>query len=251
MLYSIQKMSQISGVSGRTLRYYDELGLLKPKEISNVGYRKYSDAEVDKLQQILLYKQMGLKLEEIKTILENPDFDLKQALEKQKKQLLLERNRLQQIIETVEKTLEGMKGKYQMTNEEKFKGLKEESIQKNEEKYGQEIRQKYGEEVVQVSNKKYLNLSEDEFSDMQVTESELLDKLTTYLSQPDINQTLAKEIFKLHKKWLQFSWATYQSDAHKSVAMMYVIDERFTAYYDNRAGVGSAEALNQIIQYYA
>ena len=236
MLYSIQKMSQISGVSGRTLRYYDELGLLKPKEISNVGYRKYSDAEVDKLQQILLYKQMGLKLEEIKTILKNPDFDLKQALEKQKKQLLLERNRLQQIIETVEKTLEGMKGKYQMTNEEK---------------YGQEIRQKYGEEVVQVSNKKYLNLSEDEFSDMQVTESELLDKLTTYLSQPDINQTLAKEIFKLHKKWLQFSWATYQSDAHKGVAMMYVMDERFTAYYDNRAGVGSAEALNQIIQYYA
>ena len=149
MLYSIKKMSQISGVSGRTLRYYDELGLLQPKEINDVGYRKYSDAEVDKLQQILLYKQMGLKLEEIKKILENPDFDLKQALEEQKKRLLLEKNRLQQIIETVEKTLEGMKGKYQMTNEEKFKGLKEENIRKNEEKYGQEIRQKYGEEVVQ------------------------------------------------------------------------------------------------------
>lgn len=251
MLYSIQKMSQISGVSGRTLRYYDELGLLQPKEISNVGYRKYSDTEVDKLQQILLYKRMGLKLEEIKRILENPDFDLKHALEKQREQLLLEQDRLQQVIETVEKTLEGMKGKCQMTNEEKFKGLKEKSIRKNEEKYGQEIREKYGEEVVQASNKKYLNLSEDEFSDMQVTESELLDKLTTYLSQPDINQKLAKEIFELHKKWLQFSWATYQPEAHKGVAMMYVMDERFKAYYDNRAGIGSAEALNQIIQYYA
>lgn len=251
MLYSIKKMSQISGVSGRTLRYYDELGLLQPKEINDVGYRKYSDAEVDKLQQILLYKQMGLKLEEIKNILENPSFDLKQALENQKKQLLLDKERLQKIIETVEKTLEGMKGRYQMTNEEKFKGLKEENIRKNEEEFGQEIREKYGEAVVQVSNNKYLNLSEDEFSEMQMTESELLEKLTIYLSQPDISQTLAKEIFELHKKWLQFSWVTYQAEAHKGVAMMYVMDERFTAYYDERAGVGSAEALNQIIQYYA
>ena len=251
MLYSIKKMSQISGVSGRTLRYYDELGLLQPKEINDVGYRKYSDAEVDKLQQILLYKQMGLKLEEIKNILENPSFDVRQALENQRKQLLLDKERLQKIIETVEKTLEGMKGKYQMTNEEKFKGLKEENIRKNEEKYGQEIRQKYGEEVVQASNKKYLNLTEAEFSEMQMTESELLEKLTTYLSQPDITQAVAKEIFELHKKWLQFSWATYQAEAHKGVAMMYVMDERFTAYYDERAGVGSAEALNQIIQYYA
>ena len=251
MRYSIQKMSQISGVSGRTLRYYDQIGLLKPKEITDSGYRQYSKLEVDKLQQILLYKKMGLKLQAIKLILDNPNYNILEALEEQKKHLLLEKDRLEEVIKTVDKTLVSMKGSYEMTNEEKFKGLKEERIRMNEEKYGEEIRQKYGEEVVAASVKQQLNLTEADFEDMQATEELLLHKLTEYLAVDEIANPLAQEIFNLHKKWLQFSWANYQAEAHKGVAMMYISDERFTAYYDEKSGVGSAEALNKIIQYYA
>lgn len=86
---------------------------------------------------------------------------------------------------------------------------------------------------------------------MQATEKTLLSKLTEYLAIGEITDPLAQEIFRLHKKWLQFSWGSYQANAHKGVAMMYVADPRFTAYYDEKSGVGSAAALNAIIQYYA
>lgn len=96
---------------------------------------------------------MGLKLQAIKIILDNPNYNLLEALEQQKKQLLLEKERLEEVIQTVDKTLISMKGSYKMTSEEKFKGLKEERVRINEEKYGEEIRQKYGEEVVEASIK--------------------------------------------------------------------------------------------------
>ena len=251
MLYTIQQMSQLSGVSGRTLRYYDAIGLLMPHEISAAGYRKYSQVEINRLQQILLYKEMGLKLAEIKIILSAPMYSVKEALEKQKEQMLLERVRVEKIIQTITNTLEEMKGSYSMTNEEKFQGLKVERIHRNEEKYGQEIREKYGEEVVEKSNKRQLNMSETAFNEMGEIEEKLLEKLTVYLSTPMVDTIIGQEIFDLHKKWLLFSWDRYEGEVHKGLGVMYVGDERFTAYYDEKSGVGAAVALNQIIQYYA
>ncbi len=77
---TIKKMASLSGVSARTLRYYDEIGLLQPARINSSGYRIYGQAEVNRLQQILFYCELDLKLDEIKEILEQPDFNVEQAL---------------------------------------------------------------------------------------------------------------------------------------------------------------------------
>ena len=80
MEYSIQSLSKMAGVSTRTLRYYDEIGILKPARIASSGYRVYSEKEVDLLQQILFYKELGIELKVIKQILSYPSFDILKAL---------------------------------------------------------------------------------------------------------------------------------------------------------------------------
>ena len=88
MEYSIRDLSKMAGISTRTLRYYDEIDILKPAKISDSGYRVYSDNEIDILQQILFYKELGLDLKTIKQILSSPSFDIVEALYKHKKALI-------------------------------------------------------------------------------------------------------------------------------------------------------------------
>ena len=76
MEYTVQKLSRLAGVSSRTLRYYDEIGILKPARINSSGYRIYGQREVDRLQQILFYKELGVNLKDIKEIINLPTFDL-------------------------------------------------------------------------------------------------------------------------------------------------------------------------------
>ncbi|MHC5268217.1 MerR family transcriptional regulator [Enterococcus sp. LJL98] len=251
MEYSIKEMSTLSGVSRRTLRYYDTIGLLPPKRTTDSGYRLYGEEEVNRLQQILLYKRMGLKLEEIRAILTSEAFDVKKALEAHHQVLLEQQKTLRAIIETVEQTIESMKGRKHMTDQEKFKGLRQQQLQMNEEKYGKEIRKKYGEEKVKQANENYLGLSEMEVAEMERTEVELIEKLQKLQETAEIESPLAKEIFELHKHWLQFSWTEYHPEAHKGLGFTYIGDDRFTHYYEERAGQGAAQLLHEIIQYYA
>ena len=147
--YTIKKMAEISGVSTRTLRYYDELGLLKPESINESGYRLYGQKQVDTLQQILFYRELGMRLEEIRKIIGDPDFNLLKALQLHRENLLKERGRLDKLIANVEKTILYKKGELKMTDIEKFEGFKQSLIDENEKKYGREIREKYGEEAVE------------------------------------------------------------------------------------------------------
>lgn len=250
MEYSIKKLAELAGVTTRTLRYYDEIGLLKPARISPSGYRMYGEKEVDLLQQILFYRTMDMKLEEIEKIIYDPEFNRMTALEGHLKELHQKVKELTAVIQTVEKTIAYQKGEINMTNKEKFEGIKKEAVSENEKKYGKEIREKYGEEVVEESNQKYLNLSEQEMEEMQQTEEEMLHLLSEVRNTKEINSKEAKRVAELHKKWLGYTWNFYSPEAHKGLGLMYVADERFTKYYDDRAGEGSAQLLNEILQKY-
>ena len=94
MEYSINELSKIAKISTRTLRYYNEIGLLNPKRINSSGYRIYGEYEVDKLQQILFYKSMGFKLENIKNIINSPSFDIMSALYSHKEELIKKRQEI-------------------------------------------------------------------------------------------------------------------------------------------------------------
>ncbi|MFS0951177.1 MerR family transcriptional regulator [Enterococcus thailandicus] len=250
MEYTIKKIAELSGVSPRTLRFYDEIGLLKPARINSSGYRIYGANEIDRLQQILFYRSLEFKLEQIQELLNQPDFDQHQALLEHQKLLLKKRAQIDALLTTVQKTLTSYEGGITMSDQEKFAGFKQQKISENEEKFGQEIREAYGEKTVAKANQKWANMTEEQFQAMQTVESQLLADLTTYLTQSGVDQPLAKAIFDAHKKWLTFSWPTYTPQAHQGLGQMYVADERFTAYYDERSGNGATQALNEIIQHY-
>lgn len=110
MEYTVQKLGRLAGVSTRTLRYYDEIGILKPARMSSSGYRIYGQEEVDRLQQILFYRELGVSLERIKQIMTSPSFDAAQALREHREQLLDKRKQLDTLISNVEKTIASHEG---------------------------------------------------------------------------------------------------------------------------------------------
>ena len=251
MEYTVHQLADLAGVSKRTLRYYDQIGLLKPSYVNSSGYRIYTDKEIDCLQQILFYRSLDIKLEEIKEIILSPDYNINTALEEQRKQLLEKRKQIDKILKMVEKTIAHRKGEINMTNKEKFEGFKKEKLQENEVKYGKEIREKYGEEVVEKSNKKFMNLSEEDYQRMMKKEEELVIALKEVLNTKDINSETAQDVYDKHKEWLMFSMPIYSNEVHVNLASMYVGDERFRRYYEEKAGIGAADMLYQIIEKYA
>ncbi len=104
---TISQVAELTGISTRTLQYYDEIGLLKPSELTQSGYRLYNDEALQKLQQILFFKELGFKLKDIREILEKPDFDQIAAFKKQKELLLLKRNRTDRLIQLLSRLEKG------------------------------------------------------------------------------------------------------------------------------------------------
>lgn len=246
MEYTIKKMAELSGVSPRTLRFYDEIDLLKPARISSSGYRIYGSKEVDRLQHILFYRSLAFKLEQIREILDNPAFDHRQALREHQKMLQEKKSQIDTLLATVQQTLSNYEGETHMTDQEKFEGFKQQKLAENELYYGQEIREKYGNEAVHATTKKWQEMTEETYRAMETIEEQLLADLACYLQDPT-NQQLEEAIFTAHKKWLAFSWPTYNLVAHKGLASMYLSDERFISYYDTRSGIGATKALTEII----
>ncbi|MGI6097213.1 MAG: MerR family transcriptional regulator [Dethiobacteria bacterium] len=249
MEYTVKKLAQIAGISPRTLRYYDQIGLLKPARISSSGYRIYGQAEVDKLQQILFYRELNMNLECIKEIVDAPAFDEAEALRNHREQLYKKRERLDLLIANVEKTIALKEGRATMTDQEKFEGFKQKLIEENEKKYGKEIRGKYGEQAVNESNKKIKSMSPEEYKEAKRLENEVLETLHAAYKTGDPASELAQKAADLHRQWLTFYWSAYSKEAHAGLAQMYVSDQRFRAYYD-REQPGLAAFLKDAIWIY-
>lgn len=247
MEYTINKLARMAGVSTRTLRYYDECGLLPPKAVRSNGYRIYGEAEVNRLQQILFYRELGVELSEIRRILSSRDFEGTAALRKHREALLEKRERLDRLIENVEKSLRAMKGDIEMANDEKFEGFKQKLIDENERLYGGEIREKYGEETVERANAKLMGMSGEKYAETERLSQELSEALKAAFLQGDPASELARSAFELHKRWLCCYWESYSSEAHIGVAQMYVDDPRFTKYYDKIAP-GCAVFLRDVVR---
>jgi len=247
--YTINRLAKIAGVSTRTLRYYDEIGLLSPARISSNGYRIYGRKEIDRLQHILFYRELGVPLEEIGKILSSKDFDELATLESHLSALLTRRKQLDMLIANVEKTIKAAKGEMIMSDREKFEGFKKRLIDENEQKYGSEIRAKYGDEAVDRSNAKLMGMSMEQYEEYEKLTAQFHETLKAAFEQGDPAGELAQKACELHKKWLCFFWDKYSREAHIGVTQMYVSDPRFTAYFDKIAE-GCAEFLRDAVQIY-
>lgn len=248
--YSVHKLAELSGVSVRTLHHYDAIGLLSPERAEN-NYRTYGAAEVDRLQQILLYREVGLSLADIKRVLDGDVFDAERALEEHLSRLIEQRERTNTLIASVEKTLASKKGITTMNDEEKFEGFKKKLVEDNERQYGKEARAAYGDEAVDASNAKVMGMSEEQYRAVQDIEAAMREALIAGMAENDPAGANAQRAADLHRQWLSAFWkdGQYSPEAHKGMAEMYVADERFRKYYEAMAP-GAAEFLRDAVAEY-
>lgn len=250
MEYSIREVAEMTGVSTRTLRYYDEIDLLKPLYTNDSGYRYYGEEALDRLQQILFYKERGLRLQCILEILDKEEFDTLGALYEHLSELQNQKIRIEALIQTVNKTIDSLEGRKKMSSEEKFEAFKKKQIQENERKYGKEIRQKYGEGTVRESNAKMMKMTEEEYQEFQRLETEIKEKLQTAVrEQRKPSDAIGKEIAKRHRQWLSMTWGQYSKEAHRGVTELYIQDERFLKYYDAEVS-GCAKFLKEAVHFW-
>ncbi len=249
MEYTVQKLGSLAGVSTRTLRYYDEIGILKPARINSSGYRIYGQEEVNRLQQILFYRELGVSLDSIKEIVTAPAFDGAAALREHRQKLLEKKTQLELLIANVDKTIALTEGRIKMTDKEKFEGFKQKMIDENEKKYGKEIREKYGNDTVEKSNAKVKNMTQEDHDKVTKLAEQVMITLAEAFKTGDPAGETAQRAVDLHKQWLTFYWSEYSKEAHAGLGQMYVDDERFTAYYDKEQP-GTAAFLRDAILIY-
>lgn len=249
MEYTINKLAKLAGVSSRTLRYYDEIGLLKPTRKSTTGYRIYGQREVDLLQQIMFYRELEVPLDEIKAIISASEFNALDSLYSHRESLLYKRNRLDQVISNLDNTIKAMKGELVMSDSEKFEGFLKKMVGENEEKYGKEIRDKYGEEEVERANRRILDMGPEKYAALESLTEELNETLKKAVEQGDPASQLAQRACELHKEWLSFHWDGYSKEAHLGLVQMYLDEPRFTSYYEEIAP-GGTKFLWEAVQIY-
>lgn len=232
MEYTIKKFAELANLTSRTLRYYDRIGLLKPKKISDSGYRIYTSEQTDMLQQIMFYRSFGIELSRISELIHDPDFDSLSALKEHREILLGQKITIEKQLKLLARSIEAAEGKLTMTDAEKFEGLKKELIEKNEANYGKEIRERYGENTVEETYSKIRAMSEAEYEQIDVLGNKLIETLVEAFQSGDASCEKAQQAALMHKQWLSFYWSEYSAQAHEGIVQMYVCDDRFRAYYD-------------------
>lgn len=246
-MYSIQDLAKLAGISSRTLRYYDQIGLLVPARRTESGTRWYAKAQVDDLQRILFFKTLGVSLATIREIMAQPLTTQIAALETQRARIAEKQRRLQDLDVAIASSIKMLRGVGKMSDSEKFNSLKTQRLAENESQFGQEIRQKYGEETVKVANQHYLALSEAQLQRVDELEKELGTLLREAMTQ---NSDATKAaIFTTHQEWLKIMVGKQYSPAcHQNLAQMYKADERFQKHYDELAGQkGAGQLLSEVI----
>lgn len=235
----VKEVADLVGISVRTLHHYDEIGLLTPDGVTDSGYRLYSNENLETLQQILFFKELGFPLKKIKEVISSPSFDREEALRLHRKMLLEKRNRLDQMIATVEKTIKHAKGEIEMSQKEKFEGF-----DFSQNPYEQEARERWGDEAVDKANAKAAGMSKE----MQDNFNNLYRKLADLRHDSPSSEESQAAIGEWYMLLNEFG--DYSLDAFKGLGQMYVDDERFTKNID-KFGDGLAAYMRDAMAVYA
>lgn len=239
----VSEVAELVGISVRTLHHYDEIGLLTPDDVTEAGYRLYSERNLERLQEILFFKALDFPLKRIKAMMEDPAYDRKKALEMQHKLLHDRRQRLDRMIETVERTIRHEKGEIEMTNQDKFKGF---DFSRNP--YEQEARERWGDEAVDRSNARIGGMTKEAVTALQDEMNALYGKLAALRHEaPDSDEAQAAigEWYRILNRM-----GSYSVEAFRGLGQMYVDDERFTRNID-QFGDGLAAFMRDAMAVYA
>lgn len=231
--YTVGQFAALTGTSVSALHHYERCGLIHPHSLAN-GYRVYGREEVDRMQQVLLYRELEMGLPDIRRILDSPDFDRREALTSHLARLRARRDHLDGIIRSVERSIAEMDGGAPMGAEEKFEAFKQRLVDQNEERYGTEARERWGDAAVDASNERFMGLSSEDLNRASELEEKVRNEIVAGLADGNPDDAHARAAVQAHAAWLGLFWpeGTYSPEAHRSLAQMYLADERFLAYYD-------------------
>ncbi|MFD2117489.1 MerR family transcriptional regulator [Paenibacillus yanchengensis] len=242
-MLKVSELAALAKISVRTLHYYDELGLLQPTMITDAGYRLYSDENIEKLQQILFYRQLNIPLKQIKRLMDDPDYDHIAALEQHQLMLLKSREQLDILLSNLEQTILVAKGETTMSKEARFAGF---SFDNNE--YEQEASERYGDDAVDDANKKVQGNNKAFGEQMADRMNELYRELAELRALNPRSEQAQTAIGKWYTMLNEIS--TYSPAMFRSLGEMYIQDERFTANID-QFGTGLALFMKEAMDEYA
>jgi DNA-binding transcriptional MerR regulator len=242
--YSVGQVAGYAGVTVRTLHHYDAIGLLVPSERSHAGHRRYGEADLDRLQQILFYRELGFPLDEVAALLDDPDADPRAHLRRQHELLTARIEKLRKMAEAVEHAMEARKMGINLTPEERFEVFGD----KDPEQYAEEAERRWGgTEAYAESQRRAAGYTK---ADWKRLRAEVDDWSTRYAALMSAGQPptaeAAMDLAEEHRLHIHRWYYGCGYEMHGCLADMYVSDERFKAFYD-AMHPGLAEHLRDAI----
>ena len=242
MHHSIGSLSKLSGVSIRALHHYDQIGLLQPSEVAQSGYRYYDDAAVERLWQILFYRELDFPLAEIDEILSSPAFDRARALTEHRNLLVQKRARLDRLIELVSNA---MKGETTM----EFKAFDTSEIDALREQYTEEAKARWGNtEAYRESTKRAAKWTEADKARLQKEQNEIFSAFAA-LAGSDPADVRVQALVTRWKAFISESYYNCTNEILAGLGQMYLADERFEKNLD-AFGAGTAKLMSDAIAIY-
>ena len=240
--YTVKDVARLAGVTVRTLHHYDQLGLLVPSGRTEAGYRLFSEDDLLRLQQILIHRRLGLPLEQIKRILDDPAFDRRAALLEQRKRLGGQAGRTEAMIRAVEAALAAMNGEEMMDAKKMFDGF-------DPAEYEDEARQRWGRtDAYQEAARRTGQYSKQDWAHIKAEDAALMEALAGKLrsgAAPDDLEVL--ELAERHRLHIDRWYYPCSRVRHAGLAELYVTDERFTEAFDKH-GKGLARFVAEAIR---
>ncbi len=242
MRLSVSEMAKLTGVSVRTLHYYDQIGLLCPETAADSGYRWYGEADVERMQQILFYRELDFPLKDIQMILADPRYDRQEALRRQRHLLQLKRERLDRLLELLEANLKG-----EQTME--FKEFDAAELENARRQYADEAKARWGDTAAwRESQRRTADGDTAGFADQAEAMNDIFRRAAALRdTAPDSPEAQA-----LVREWQDFISSHYYDCTREILAglgQMYTADERFQKNID-RFGAGTAVFLSAAIAAY-
>ena len=238
----ISEVAKLSGITVRTLHYYDEIGLLKPNKITEAGYRVYSNEDLETLQQILFFRELDFQLNEIKEIMMNPNYDKNKALNKHKELLIEKRERLDGLINLIDKTIKG-------DNNMSFKEFDNSKIEENKNKYAEEVKNRWGNtDAYKEYEKKTKSYDKNTWNTINEDMAKILKEFADNRNE-DPNSDIAQELVEKWRMYITSNFYNCTKEILSGLGLMYTSDERFKNNID-QYGEGTAEFMAKAIELY-
>lgn len=238
----INEVAKLTGITVRTLHYYDEIGLLKPSEITEAGYRLYDNSTLEILQQILFFRELDFTLSDIREMMTNPYYNKAETLTKHKALLLQKRNRLNGLIDLVDITLKG-------ESDMSFKQFDKTEFEVTKKKYAAEVKERWGETATYAESEERTNSYHDSQWKMLLGESEAILREFGNNRSMDPDSKDAQELVKKWQTYITSHFYNCTKEILSCLGLMYIHDERFTKNIDQN-GEGTAAFMAAAIEAY-